>query len=98
MDNLATPARPGEWSAATPPNADSSYDHCECDTPLGRAVIEWKSWKRYPGFVLEMAGEHLGCFDTLDEAKEAAIEQVKIVGSKCSAWVSKVEARRSDAA
>lgn len=71
------------WSAAEEPNSDSSYNHCFCETPLGRAFIEWKSWKDYPGYTLQICDQWIGCFDSLDEAKTALAEFVKGVGERC---------------
>lgn len=81
------------WTDETPGNnADSRYNHCSCETPIGLAVIEWKSWKSYPGYTLEIGGDFVGCFDSLDEAKQEAVERVKVVGSKCIAWIVALDA------
>ena len=84
------------WTDETPPNADSSYNHCSCETPIGLAVIEWKSWKDYPGYTLEIGGEFVECFNSLDEAKQGAIERVKVMGSKCNAWIVALAATRPE--
>lgn len=55
----------------------SSYDHVIAQTPFGKIVIEWKSWKEYDTYSFSMPfdfnGEpafHSG--NTLEEAKEKA--------------------------
>ena len=39
---------------AKPKEGVSSYDHVMCDTPLGKAMIEWKSWKDSPTMRINM--------------------------------------------
>lgn len=79
------------WSGNRKPDGkENFYDHCVMETPLGQAKIEWKSWKGYPVYVLYMNGKYIKTFDKLDQAKEEAIEQVKIIASKCNSWIAKL--------
>ena len=36
-----------KWSDPDPERRVSHYDHVIAETPLGRILIEWKSWKKY---------------------------------------------------
>jgi hypothetical protein len=60
------------WPEPSPPkDGVSHYDHIIAHG----FTIEWKSWKDYPGYCVmsnQIDEEFIGCFDTLDEAKEAA--------------------------
>lgn len=35
----------------------SSYDHVICETPLGKIMIEWKSWKDNPPYCIMLNNE-----------------------------------------
>lgn len=39
---------PLNWTDELPPDKSCMYDHCTADTPFGRFLITWKSWKDYP--------------------------------------------------
>lgn len=79
------------WTDATPPNGECPYDHCACETPLGTALIAWKSWKDYPSYTLTVDDEWIDTFHTIDEAKNAALAHVRTIGNRCSAWISSVD-------
>lgn len=57
-----------------PTEGISYYDHTICETPLGRMIIEWKSWKINPDYDLSVENydSWLGAFCELEEAKEFA--------------------------
>lgn len=74
------------WTDAMPPDAESAYDHCSCNTPLGKALIEWKSWKSCPGYSLTIGNDDLGCFVDLAEAKAAAVAHIQAIADQCAAW------------
>ena len=38
------------WTAASPANKQCCYDHTTAQTPFGRFLLTWKSWKEYPDF------------------------------------------------
>lgn len=38
---------PLEWTAPAKPNGECHYDHVIAETPFGRILITWKSWKNY---------------------------------------------------
>jgi hypothetical protein len=42
-----------KWTSPSPPNAESHYDHVFGQTPFGKVVITWKSWKDYPAFTVD---------------------------------------------
>lgn len=62
------------WTEPRPPTEGiSSYDHVICETPLGKATIEWKSWKEFPSYDVTINGEWICCEYSLEEAKEAVV-------------------------
>ena len=60
------------WPNPSPPTEGvSHYDHIRAHG----FTIEWKSWKDYHGYCLMKDGtdeKFIGCFNSLEEAKEAA--------------------------
>lgn len=61
------------WTEAKPPTkGESHYDHITCETPLGRCIIEWKSWKYTPSYGVELNNEWIGSEDSLLGAKAIA--------------------------
>lgn len=67
-----------EWTKPKPPTKGvSHYDHTICITPLGRLIIEWKSWKERPSYDIEIEGQWIGCEYNLEEAKGVAIKYIK---------------------
>jgi len=75
--------RPLVWTEHRRPNSEISYDHCICETPLGRFVLTWKSWKSEPwqdmgvGFDETPWGEiWYGPWDDPAEAKQAAFDEL----------------------
>lgn len=36
------------WTDDLPACEEVRYDHCMAQTPFGRILITWKSWKEYP--------------------------------------------------
>lgn len=62
---------------AKPKEGVSSYDHVMCDTPLGRIMIEWKSWKDSPGYDVQLENDWIGCEYSLEDAKQVAIAHLQ---------------------
>jgi hypothetical protein len=79
-----------DWSAPLKPDSGvtSFEDHCLCETPLGRAIIEWKSWKDYPAYTLLIADEFGGAFDSLEQAKAGCADHIRKVAAACDEWLS----------
>ena len=55
----------------------SSYDHTILETPLGRAIIEWKSWKDDPDYGLMIGDAWICSGYDLDEVKQKACEYLE---------------------
>jgi hypothetical protein len=67
------------WTEPKPPIKDTCfYDHVECDTPLGRCLITWKSWKKYPDYDVAIGGINIGHCSTLEESKQLAEKYLEI--------------------
>lgn len=60
------------WTDPSEPNEACPYDHTKAETPFGAYLIEWKSWKDYPGYSVELRDEFIATGDSLEEAKELA--------------------------
>jgi hypothetical protein len=65
------------WTEPKPPTRDVSfYDHIICKTPLGKFMIEWKSWKESPRYDIMLAGNWIAVEYDLDTAKTVAKEYI----------------------
>lgn len=72
-----------DWTENFPPNSDSSYDHCVSKTPIGDALIEWKSWKKYDDYCVNFNDDFVGSFYTLEEAKEETEKYYSNLVNEC---------------
>lgn len=60
-----------EWTEPKPPTTNMSYyDHTIAETPLGRMIIEWKSWKEKPSYDVMLDDKWIGVSYDLDTAKQ----------------------------
>lgn len=50
----------------------STYDHVIAETPLGRILLEWKSWKKYDAPCGQMPWDEMVHGHDLPSAKAAA--------------------------
>jgi hypothetical protein len=39
-----------QWTVPTEPNPECSYNHTKAETPFGRFLLTWESWKDFPTF------------------------------------------------
>lgn len=80
-------AVPVVWSEPSPPNDESSYDHCIASFKFGTLKAEWKSWKDHPGYTVFFEGcnNFIGTYNTLADAKKAG-----------ETWVSTALGERHD--
>ncbi len=74
---MVVPARPDKvptWTDPAPPDADCPYDHVYGAAGPVKFRIEWKSWKKYNSYSLdvEVTAPLLGSFESLEHAKDAA--------------------------
>lgn len=56
----------------------SHYDHVILETPIGRAIIEWKGWKESDSYSLTIGNDYVGEGFDLEEAKELAKTYLKV--------------------
>jgi hypothetical protein len=56
-----------------PPSEACRYDHCIAETPFGRFLITWKSWKEYDDPTVDETpwGDWYAAFNSVDDAKAA---------------------------
>ena len=65
------------WTEPKPPTRDVSfYDHTICETPLGKIIIEWKSWKESPSYDIMLDGNWIAVEYDLETAKYVAKEYI----------------------
>lgn len=66
------------WSEISDPKGGVSYyTHTTLETPLGKALIEWKGWKEYLSYSVTIDGEYISEeYGTLDGAKEKVREYI----------------------
>ena len=51
----------------------SFYDHVIAETPIGRMIIEWKSWKDNDDYSVMLGNEWIGVGFDLEEAKQIGV-------------------------
>lgn len=61
----------------SPTEGVSFYDHTIAETPIGKVIIEWKSWKESPSYDIELDGEWIGVSYDLETAKEVVVIYLK---------------------
>ena len=68
-----------KWTEPKPPTEGVSfYDHVDCETPLGRIRIEWKSWKERPDYGIDLdGGEYIGTEYDLEDAKKTSLNYIE---------------------
>lgn len=62
------------WTEPEKPNKESPYAHTILNTPIGKIIIEWKSWKESPSYDMQLNNEWIGVSYSLEDAKEAALK------------------------
>jgi hypothetical protein len=62
-----------QWTDNMPPSEACRYDHCTAETPFGRFLITWKSWKEYDDPTVDETpwGDWYAAFNSVDDAKAA---------------------------
>ena len=66
-----------KWTEESEPKEGISYyNHSYLDTPIGRYIIEWKSWKDSPSYDVYLKGEWIGTEYSLEEAKNISQEHL----------------------
>ena len=60
-----------------PKEGVSYYDHVILETPIGRGIIEWKSWKESDSYSITIGNDYVGEGCDLVEAKELAKTYLK---------------------
>ena len=65
------------WTEPQAPNDKCSYNHVTCQTPLGEMLIDWKGWKDYPSYGVQLNGYYITTAYSLEESKEAAENFIK---------------------
>jgi hypothetical protein len=78
-----------KWTENKPPiEGISFYDHTISETPIGKMIIEWKSWKERPSYDIMLENEWIGVGDDVDEAKDIALNFIKEKSEKLVTFLS----------
>ncbi len=68
------------WTEPSPPNSECHYNHSMAQTPFGRLLLTWKSWKDDPGYGFDETPwgevEYRG-WSSVQEAQQWAEEEMK---------------------
>jgi hypothetical protein len=63
------------WTEQKPPTEGICfYDHVNCETPLGKIRIKWKSWKESPDYGIDLDDKYIYTEYDLETAKYIAKE------------------------
>lgn len=81
------------WSTNHKPNNISPYDHCSLDTPLGKALIEWKSWKERPDFGVVLGNDYIGTEYSLKDAKLMVENHLRIKHGELERYIEKLNGK-----
>ena len=67
-----------QWTENLPPSEDCRYDHCIAETPFGRFLVTWKSWKKFDSPTVDETpwGDWYAPFGSVDEAKSACQQEL----------------------
>ncbi len=86
------------WTEPKPPtDGVSYYNHTICETPIGKFIIEWKSWKENDSYdITKDSNVFVGYGDTLEEAKEIVKDYLITKNNELSAFLGLKETNKDD--
>lgn len=65
----------------------SSYDHVIAETPIGRMIIEWKSWKDQPSYDVMINNDWVGVEYDLEDAKDIGVDYLNNLLKKLTEYM-----------
>lgn len=68
----------------------SFYDHTIAETPIGRMIIEWKSWKESPSYDVMLDNEWIGVDYDLESAKQIGVNHLNEKLKKLTAYMQEL--------
>ena len=68
----------------------SYYDHVIAETPIGRMIIEWKSWKDQPSYDVMINNDWVGAEYDLLDAKAIGVEYLNTKLKKLTEYMQEV--------
>ena len=68
----------------------SFYDHVIAETPIGRMIIEWKSWKDNDDYGVMIDNEWIGVGIDLEEAKQIGVNYLNDKLKKLTEYMQEV--------
>lgn len=81
------------WTEPKPPtDGVSYYNHTICETPIGKFIIEWKSWKESDTYdITKDSVIYVGYGDTLEEAKELVKKYLIKINNELTAFLKPIK-------
>lgn len=80
-----------KWTEPKKPTEGVSfYDHVTAETPIGRMIIEWKSWKDRPSYDVQLNNEWIGVEYSLDNAKKIGEDYLQGLLKKLTEYMQNV--------
>lgn len=80
-----------KWTEPRKPTEGVSfYDHVIAETPIGRMIIEWKSWKDNDDYCVMLNNEWVGIEYDLDKAKQLGVDYLKDKIKKLTEYIQDV--------
>lgn len=80
-----------KWTEPRKPTEGVSfYDHVIAETPIGRMIIEWKSWKDNDDYCVMLNNEWVGIEYDLDKAKQLGVDYLKDKIKKLTEYIRDV--------
>ena len=73
-----------------PTDGVSFYDHTIAETPIGRMIIEWKSWKESPSYDVMLDNEWIGVDYDLESAKQIGVKYLNDKLKKLTEYMQEV--------
>ena len=68
----------------------SFYDHVIAETPIGRMIIEWKSWKDQPSYDVMINNDWVGVEYELEDAKVMGVEYLNNLLKKLTEYMQDI--------
>jgi hypothetical protein len=65
----------------------SFYDHVIAETPIGRMIIEWKSWKDQPSYDVMINNDWVGVEYDLEDAKAIGVKYLNNLLKKLTEYM-----------
>jgi len=73
----------------------SHYDHTILESPIGKFIIEWKSWKEVPSYDVMLNDDWVGSEYDLEDAKNLAEKHLVDISDKLTNFIDNLYSQKS---